>query len=135
MTIKMWSVTCTAELFALVAGLMAQSPDSTQRSAKPVNVTGCIQRVAKREAKFLLANVVMSVSGADGTIPFSAGMASEEFRLDVEEAKFTPLVGHQVQIEGTVEQPARTISAQPKAGVSPVRLPALLKVDTVRLIA
>jgi hypothetical protein len=113
---------------------MAQSPGSTQRSAKPINVTGCIQRATTRETTFLLTNVVMSVTGADGTIPLSAGMAIEEVRLDVEEAKLTALVGHQVQIEGTVEQPARTISAQPKAGVSPVGLPALLKVDTVRLI-
>jgi hypothetical protein len=128
-------VTCTAMLFALVAGLMAQSPYSTQRSAKPINVTGCIQRAAERETKFLLTNVVMSVTSADGTIRLSPGMAIEELHLDVDEATLTPLVGHRVQIDGTVEQPARTISAQSKAGVSPVRLPALLKVDTVRLIA
>jgi hypothetical protein len=139
MTRTIWSGTCVAISVVLVAGLTADSRAASQdKSAPQITVMGCIQRAQGREAGFALTNaavITISTTGADGTTLPSLAVAREDFRLDADAAKLNPDVGHTVQIGGTVEQQAHTFPGQPKAGVSPVRLPAVIKVDTIRMIA
>jgi len=153
MRTRIWSGTCTAIAFGLTVGLMAQQPPQTQpptqsSSAKSVTVTGCVQRSAQAptgttgaagatrsasETKFLLTSAAMSTSGTTGTAgttPPSTAVASE-YRLDADDAKLTPHVGHKVEIAGTVEPPpSRTEPPAASAANAPK-----LKVDTVKMIA
>lgn len=149
MTTRIWSVTCAAITFGLAAGLVAQTPQST--SAKNITVTGCIQRAAPgstgttdatrstSETKFLLTNAAMNPAGTPGTAgttrPGTA--AASEYRLDADDAKLTPHVGHKVEIAGKVEEPTSTTPPQPpspKSTASAANAPKL-KVDTVRMIS
>jgi hypothetical protein len=136
MTRTIWSGTCVAISVVLVAGLTADSRAASQdKSAQQITVMGCIQRA---QAGFALTNaavITTGTTGTDGTTLPTLAVASEDFRLDGDAAKLNPDVGHTVQIGGTVEQQAHTVPGQPKAGVSPVRLPAVIKVDTIRMIA
>jgi hypothetical protein len=151
MRTRTWSGTFTAIAFGLTVGLVAQEPPQTpptqSSSAKSVSVTGCIQRAAQvptgtsgaagapsstNETKFLLTSAAMSTSGTTGTagVPPSTAVASE-YRLDADDAKLTPHVGHKVEIAGTVEQPpSRTEAPAASAANAPK-----LKVDTVKMIA
>jgi len=104
-------------------------PRSTNHAI--ITVTGCIQRAEQAttgtsgrsaanrgtsETKFLLTNAAMSTSGTTGTAgttPRSTA-ASSEYRLDADDAKLIPHVGHKVEITGTTEQPPST--TQPPAG-------------------
>jgi hypothetical protein len=85
------------------------------------------------ETKFLLTSAAVSTSGTTGTAgtaPPSTAVASE-YRLDADDAKLTPHVGHKVEIAGTVEQPpSRTEPPAASAANAPK-----LKVDTVKMIA
>jgi hypothetical protein len=152
MRTRIWSGTCTAIAFGLTVGLMAQQPPQTQppaqsSSAKSVTVTGCIQRAEQAptgtsgaagatrstsETRFLLTSAAIgtSATGTAGTTTPSTAVASE-YRLDADDAKLTPHVGHKVEIAGTVEPPAsRTESPAASAANAPK-----LKVDTVKMIA
>jgi hypothetical protein len=104
-----------------------------------MTVTGCVERSPERRPKLWLTNAARITTGTtrtDATTAPGMTVAIEGFRLDVDgRAKLTPHVGQMVQITGTVQQPIRTISAQPKAGMFPVRRPAILKVDSVRMIS
>ena len=152
MTTRIWTGTCAAITFGLAAGLVAQTPQST--SAKNITVTGCIQRAAPgptgtsgttgatrstSETKFLLTDAVMNPAGTTGTAgttrPSTA--AASEYRLDADDAKLTPHVGHKVEIAGTVEEPTSTTPPQPpslESTASAANGPKL-KVDTVRMIS
>jgi hypothetical protein len=139
MTTGIWSGTCAAMIFALAAGPTAQSPGtSPSRSEQHMTVTGCVERSPERQPKLWLTNAARIATGTtrtDATTAPGMTVAIEGFRLDVDgRAKLTPHLGQMVQITGTVQQPI-TISAPLKAGVFPVRRPAILKVDTVRMIA
>jgi hypothetical protein len=85
------------------------------------------------EIKFLLTNAAVSTSGTAGTAgttPPSTAVSSE-YRLDADDAKLTPHVGHKVEITGTPEQPSST--TQPPAA-SAANAPKL-KVDNVKMVA
>jgi len=148
MTKRIWSGTCVAIAFGFVAGLAAQTPQST--SAKSVTVTGCIQPAAQgpagtsgatgatrstSESKFLLTSVAMSPAGTTGTAGTTrpATAAASQYRLDADDAKLTPHVGHKVEVTGTVEEP-RTATPTPDSAASTANAPKL-KVDTVRMIS
>jgi hypothetical protein len=158
MRMRMWSATCAAIAVGTAVGILAQVPDSPQKppaskssaAAKTISVTGCIQRAqastaapggagapgaaAGSEAKFVLTNVVLKPEGTAGTTgstnPPTA--VASEYRLDTDDAKLTPHVGHKVEITGTVEQPSEA-AAQPPAG-SAASAPKL-KVDNVKMVA
>lgn len=146
MTTRIWSGTCAAITFGLAAGLLAQAPQSTP--AKNITVSGCIQRATESptgtsgttgatcgtsETKFFLTSAAMSPTGTTGTTgtPPSTAVASE-YRLDADDAKLTPHVGHKVELSGVIQEPTSTTPAQPTA--SAANAPKL-KVDTVRMIA
>ena len=84
------------------------------------------------ETKFVLKNAMASSSAA-GTPAGTAGTASEatpvanEYRLDADDAKLSPHVGHKVEITGTAAKPA---GAESSAASAPK-----LKVDTVKMVS
>ena len=130
-----------------VGVVAAQAPPASESSsAKSITVTGCIQRaekaptgtsgaadapVAAAETKFVLKNVMAS-SSATGTAGTSgtaaeAGPVASEYRLDADDAKLTPHVGHKVEITGVAAKPA---GAAPSAASTPK-----LKVDSVKMVS
>lgn len=147
-----WIATCTAMAFGLATALVAQTPSQTSSSSSPktITVSGCVQRAAQAptgtsgstsasrdsEVKFLLTSAAMSSSGATGTAgtagtaPASTAVASE-YRLDADDAKLTPHVGHKVEISGTVESSAGATQAPSASAANAPKL----KVDSVKMIA
>src|SRR5213593_1123418 len=127
---RIWSATCAAIALGVTVAVLAQDAPSSQTSqstsAKTITVTGCVQRAqpgptgtggttgaasSATETKFLLTNASikpMGTAGTSGTTnPASTAVASE-YRLNADDAKLTPHIGHKVEISGTVEQPSRT---------------------------
>jgi hypothetical protein len=158
MNAKLWSATFAAIAMCTVGALVAQAPASSQTSqsqsssAKTITVTGCVQRAqagspgttgttgAREETpsgmatKFILSNASLSKTGMTGTSGTAAPPATaiaSEYRLDTDEAKLSPHVGHKVEITGTVEQPSRT---EQKPPASAANAPTL-KVDNVKMVA
>jgi len=155
MKVRIWSATCVAIAFGVTAGVLAQDPPSSQTpsqsaSAKTITVTGCVHRAqpeaptgttgtrettaSSSEIKFVLANASLSQSGTTGTSGTTAPAAtaiSSEYRLDTDESKLSPHVGHKVEVTGTVEQPSRT---EQKPPASAANAPTL-KVDNVKMVS
>jgi hypothetical protein len=127
---------------------MAYAQTSSQSSsAKTIDVTGCVQRAqqvptgtsgttpSSAETKFVLTNAALKETGATaGTsgaaAPATTAIASE-YRLDTDEAKLSPHVGHKVEITGTVE-PASRMEQKPPA--SAANAPTL-KVTDVKMVS
>ena len=145
-------VFAVASAFLAVGIVLAQAPQAAESSTagKSITVTGCVQRAetastgtsgaagapaAAAETKFVLKNAMASASatGAAGTAG-TAGTASDassvasEYRLDADDAKLSPHVGHKVEITGTAPKPSS--AAQPSAASAPK-----LKVDNVKMIS
>jgi hypothetical protein len=113
---------------------------------KAITVSGCIQAASNAPAgatgtagsrasdpKFLLTKASMAGTGATGTsgsaVPATA--VASEYRLDWEDAKLTPHVGHKVEVTGTVAQaPAATQPPAASAANAPT-----LKVDSIKMVA
>jgi len=152
---RIWSGTCAAITLGLMAGLAAQTTPQTtptpggqtmpkDSSSKNITVTGCVQKAAEgatgtsgstssratSETKFLLTSAAMGATGTSGTAPSTA--VASEYRLDADDAKLTPHVGHKVEITGTVDQASAPASQPPTA--SAANSPKL-KVDSVKMIA
>jgi hypothetical protein len=147
---KIWFGTCAAIAIAFTVGVLAQDSPAPQASSaqKPITVTGCIQKAAQaptgttgtaapgsamKEPQFVLANAAISGASATGTAgatPPVTAVASE-YRLDADDAKLTPHVGHKVEITGTPEAASR--STQPPAA-SAANAPKL-KVDSIKMIS
>lgn len=152
MKATIWSAACGTIALGATVAVLAQDPPSSQTqstSAKTITVSGCVQRAQQAptgtsgaagaapsaaETKFVLTNAAINTTGTTGTAgttnPSSTAVASE-YRLDADDAKLMPHVGHKVEITGTVEQAART--TQPPAA-SAANAPKL-KADTVKMIA
>ena len=150
MNARIWTATCGAIAITMAVGTFAQNPPSSQppqsMSAKAITVTGCLQRAQQAPTgttgtagaapsaaatKFALTNAAMSTTGTAGaTNPPSTAVASE-YRLDYDDAKLTPHVGHKVEITGMVEPPKSP--TQPPAA-SAANAPTL-KVDSIKMVA
>src|SRR5262245_51519661 len=146
---RLWSARLGASVCATTAALLAQTPpptpqSSSQRdSAKSITVAGCIARApqaptgtsgaagAATATKFVLTNAAMSAAGTTGTAGTPASAVASEYKLDADDAKLTPHVGHKVEITGTVEA-ARAMTQAPAA--SAANAPTL-KVDNVKMVA
>jgi hypothetical protein len=136
-----------------VGVVVAQAPQASESTtaAKSITITGCVQAAEKAptgtsgttgapaaaaDTKFVLKNAMASASaaGAAGTAGTS-GTASEaspvasEYRLDADDAKLSPHVGHKVEITGTAPKPS---SAAPSSAASAT---PKLKVDSVKMIS
>jgi hypothetical protein len=148
------SGTFAAAAMILSVGLAAQTtPQSGSSSAATtITVTGCIQRApagttatsgttgatSASETKFVLNHAAAaspaSPTGTSGTTP-SPSVAST-YRLNADDAKLTPHVGHKVEISGTVDAKATMTSPDSSASssMSSANGPTL-KVETVKMIA
>lgn len=130
---------------AAAVSLSAQTPttppaaDQTQPSygaADKITVTGCVERAKPSDAptgtsgaatdttKFVLNNVAASATAPEtaGTSGSKAEIASS-YRLDAEDSKLSPHLGHKIEVTGIVEEKAMGATA------------AKLKVDSVKMIA
>jgi hypothetical protein len=135
-----------------VAVAAAQDPSTAQSGAasgKSMTVSGCIQKAepsagatgtagstaASDTTKFVLKNVSSAGAGAAGTAGTAgtagsaAGAMVSEYRLDADDAKLSPHVGHKVEITGTVDKSASG-AASTAATASPK-----LKVDSVKMVS
>jgi len=152
---RIWSAACAAIVAGVSVGLLAQetpAPQTPSKSAaaKAITVTGCVGKAeaaptgttgapgeaasAKDTTKFVLSKAEISPSGAAGTAgaatPSTTAIASE-YRLDGDDAKLTPHVGHKVEITGTVEESKG--ATQPPAA-SAANAPKL-KVDNLKMLS
>jgi len=163
MSNRLWSGTCAAITLGLVAGLAAQNPPTTPPSqtstrdsaSKNITVTGCLQKApsgatgttgsstsstssrssSMTDAKFVLTSASAGATGTSGTTSSTA--VASEYRLDADDAKLTPHVGHKVEITGTVDQTtsATSPSQPPTASASSAANSPKLKVDSVKMVA
>jgi hypothetical protein len=62
-------------------------------------------------------------------------MAATSYRLDADESKLTPHVGHKVEVTGTVEEQASSSPAGGAGASASMSGGPKLKVDTVKMIA
>lgn len=150
---RIWSATCATIVLGVSVGMLAQdapAPKAGAQSsaAKTITVTGCLAKAqpaatgtagaagaaAKDETKFVLSNAALSPGGAAGTAGTAGAPATaiaSEYKLDGDDAKLTPHVGHKVEITGTVQEskggteaPAASAANAPK-----------LKVDNVKMVS
>jgi hypothetical protein len=149
MKLRVVFATCAAFVVATTLAVMAQTPSSSQppssqSSAKTMTLTGCLQRAqpapggtstaaGSMQPKFVLANISPSSSSAAGTSGTS-GTASE-YRLDYDEAKLTPHVGHKVEITGTLQPMSGTAPPPAASGSTSSSNAPTFKVDNVKMIA
>jgi hypothetical protein len=127
-----------------------QPQTSDQRAPKPATITleGCIQRIAlapsavagatgtsgSPASAFILADAVKpaAVLGATGRLP----MIAPTYRLDAENSKLSPHVGHKVEVVGTVDELAGTAAGSVDQSTTGSAASApKLKVQSVRMIA
>lgn len=151
---RIWSATCAAIVLGVSVGILAQdapTPQTPSKSAaaKTITVTGCVAKAqqsptgttgaggaaaTEKEPKFVLSNAALSTSGTAGTAgatnPPATAIASE-YKLDADDAKLTPHVGHKVEITGTVDEPKG--ATQPPAA-SAANAPKL-KVDNLKMVS
>ncbi len=153
---SIWSAACAAMVFGVSIGLLAQEPASPQAGSKSaagktITVTGCVGKAeqgptgtagtagagaTEKETKFVLSNASMSQSSTAGTAGAENAPATaiaSEYKLDGDDAKLTPHVGHKVEITGTVDESSKSAPTQAPAA-SAANAPRL-KVDTVKMIA
>ena len=149
MKLRVVFATCAAFVVATTLAVIVQTPSSSQppsspSSAKTMTLTGCLQRAqpapggtstaaGSMQPKFVLANISPSSSSAAGTSGTS-GTASE-YRLDYDEAKLTPHVGHKVEITGTLQPMSSTAPPPAASGSTSSSNAPTLKVDNVKMIA
>jgi hypothetical protein len=144
------SATCAAIAVGMTVALLAQNPPSTTQppsgtmAVQTVTVTGCLKpaQVAAGTTtgtttatmpKFVLTNLVMAptgTAGTTGTAPASSAAVITEYRLDFDETKLSPHVGHKVEISGT---PVVVAAAAAPSGASATV--QTLKVSNVKMIA
>ena len=147
---RIWSATFATIVLGVSVGMLAQDAPAPQAgaqssAAKTITVTGCVAKAeqaatgttgtagapaAKDTTKFVLNNASISPSGTAGTAGANPpAAAASEYKLDGDDAKLTPHVGHKVEITGTVAEAKGDMSA-PAAGNSPK-----LKVDSVKMVS
>jgi hypothetical protein len=156
----------TFAIYACAAVLGAQSPTqgapgaaspqaparSAAQAAQPVNlsVEGCVQRgplapstpsgavgTTGSAASFILASASKPV-GTSGAADASSVAIAKTYRLDAEDSKLSPHVGHKVEITGTVDSAMERSSGpatSPDAPLAGISNAPKLKVDTVKMIA
>jgi hypothetical protein len=147
MPMRIWSGLCTAIVVGLTVGLVAQDPQpgpSQAAGAKTVTVSGCIQRspaaptgtsgsaASAMDTKFLLTNATMTPPAPASTPSTST---ASQYRLDADEAKLSPHVGHKVEITGTITETAASATPPPAGASASAPAPAKLKVDNVKMVA
>lgn len=153
MSSRVWSATCAAIVLGVSVGLLAQespAPQAGSQSAaakKTITVSGCVAKAeaaqtptgtagaagaTAKAAKFVLSDAALASSGTAGTAGAPATAIASEYKLDGDDAKLTPHVGHKVEITGTVEEAKGAATQAPAA--SAANAPTL-KVESVKMVA
>jgi hypothetical protein len=113
-----------------VTGCVAKAEPAATGTAGAAGAAGA----AKDETKFVLSHASISPSGTAGTAgaanPPATAIASE-YKLDGDDAKLSPHVGHKVEITGTVDE-AKGATQAPAA--SAANAPKL-KVDSLKMVS
>jgi len=151
---KSWPLIVSMALASgFVGALHAQAPATTpnnQTNPGTITVTGCVERADQVTPTSTAATTVDSLSfvlihaakgsAADAkpeTRGTSGTAATPEpgsmYRLDADQAKLNPHVGHKVELTGTLDTAGAPAAANP-APPSAVNAPKL-KVDTVKMLA
>ena len=155
MKLRIWSAACSAMVVGVSVGMLAQDaaapkPESQASAAKTITVTGCVAKAepaatgtagaagaaasAKDDTKFVLSNAAISPSATAGTAgaanPSASAIASE-YKLDGDDAKLTPHVGHKVEITGTVAD----AKGAPQAPAASAANAPKLKVDNLKMVS
>ena len=133
-----------------LAIVSTQSP-TTQQPARPATITieGCIQRHAitstapsstpgavgtsgSLSSSFVLTDVTKAI-GTSGRAEPDAPKPT--YRLDAEDSKLSPHVGHRVEVIGTLDEMAEKTSGLSDADAAKIAAAPKLKVESVRMIA
>ena len=134
----LWSISLI--VCAMTVGLLAQAPNSSPPASKQqVTFSGCVEKAPSDEAappaaapaastQFILTNASATATGAVGT---AGSKPAAKYRLDVDDAKITPHVGHKVEVTGTLEEQPGSAGGATASGASGPKL----KVDSVKMIA
>lgn len=161
-----WTSLIAATACTLAIGVSAQTTPQTSPTQRPsatgasdpITVTGCLQResasatagttgtsgsTSASASGFVLKITPASPasSAAAGATTGTSGSTASSYKLDADDAKLTPHVGHKVEITGTVDKsmsstaPAGSTSAAGGAAASAGSNAPKLKVDSVRMIA
>jgi len=154
MSSRIWSAACAIVLGASVGVLAQESPapqagaSQSSAAAKKITVSGCVAKAeaaqtptgtagaggagaSEKEAKFVLQDAAMAPGGTAGTAGAPTTSIASQYKLDADDAKLTPHVGHKVEITGTVAE-AKGATEAPAA--SAANAPTL-KVDNVKMVA
>jgi hypothetical protein len=140
---------------ALVSvSLAAQAPAQQPQITDTVTIEGCIQHSVQAPSAtagatgtagttatggpFILANAMKSTStpGATSTSGSSAASTAivSTYRLDADDSKLSPHVGHKVEITGTLDDREETSTSPSRSAATAISSPKL-KVENVRMIA
>ena len=104
-----------------------------------VTITGCLERSTESvatNARFMLNNIVPnapSMTAMVGTSGSEKAPKASSYRLDGDDSKLSPHLGHKIEITGTVED--RPMSAGTPAASGWATEAPKLKVETVKMIA
>jgi hypothetical protein len=153
MSSRIWSAACAIVLGASVGVLAQESPApqagaAQSAAAKKITVSGCVAKAeaaqtptgtagaagagaSEKAAKFVLQDASMAPGGTAGTAGAPTTSIASQYKLDGDDAKLTPHVGHKVEITGTVAE-AKGATEAPAA--SAANAPTL-KVDSVKMVA
>jgi hypothetical protein len=132
---------------ALTVSVSAQTTSPTGGASPPtfgmdkkVTITGCLERSQESVAtndRFVLNNIVPNapaIAGTAGTSGWEKAPKATSYRLNAEDSKLSPHVGHKLEITGTVED--RPMSAVGTAGASGSATEApKFKVEAIKMIA
>jgi hypothetical protein len=104
-----------------VTGCISRSPQSSVAATSTPGAVGTAGSSSRSDGGFMLS--VAKPSGA-GAAP-SASPAASSYKLDADDSKLSPHVGHKVEVTGSLDQASSS---------SPSSSPRL-KVDSVKMIA
>jgi hypothetical protein len=131
-----------------VSGCLERAKDmgasaGTSGTAGTAGATGSASASASSSsegAKYVLNNVSPTAAGATGTSGTSgatgAGLAAaSSYRLDGDDAKLSPHVGHKIEVTGSVQKSASASASATATGASASASAPKLKVESVKMIA
>jgi hypothetical protein len=110
-----------------VTGCIQRSPQSSAAAPSTPGAVGTAGSSSRSDGGFMLNVAKPSGAGASpGASPApGASSAASSYKLDADDSKLSPHVGHKVEITGSLDQAS---SSSPSSGLR-------LKVDSVKMIA
>jgi hypothetical protein len=123
----------------------SQSRDQSPSKADSITVAGCVMRNTATPAasgavgtsgsaasSFILSSVTKPADSTDAQP--AAGAIASSYRLEADDSKVSPHVGHKVEITGTVDK-AMASTTTAASGASTAASAPVLKVESVKMVA